>query len=339
MHRGADRRDLAHLAEGHVIAVVVDHAQTHRVHAASHGAVDLERVVSETGEGVETCFEHAVELDQLGARNGGLKGLDRLDRGRCATGDDDAKRAQVAPREVGRVQHRDDRRRRRRNVCDALPFDELQRSIGREALHQYDARTCHRRLHEGHVSPVQPHRQVVEHHVPVGDGELPVERLARAQRRVEAVQYPLGVARRARRETHAHHVERRHVEGICRVDLRRVMHDLGETDHIGCVDIVDADGERQLRQARTQLANHREIIEAFELARRNVRFRPRELEDVLDFHRTEISADLVGDRTDQLERKEDDRELDPVRQLQRYDVASLHALAAQELREAPHLRP
>ena len=117
------------------------------------------------------------------------------------------------------------------------------------------------------------------------------------------------------------------------------MHDLGETDHIGCVDVVNADGERQLRQARTQLANHREVIEAFELARRNVRFRPRELEDVLDFHRTEISADLVRDRTDQLERKEDDRELDPVRQLQRYDVASLHALAAQELREAPHLRP
>jgi len=29
---------------------------------------------------VETCFEHAVELDQLGARDSGLKGLDRLDR-------------------------------------------------------------------------------------------------------------------------------------------------------------------------------------------------------------------------------------------------------------------
>ena len=108
VHRGADRRDLAHLAEGHVIAVVVDHAQAHRVHAATHGAVHLERVVSETGKGVETCFEHAVELDQLGARDGGLEGFDRLDRSRCAAGYDDAQRAQVAPRQLGRVQHRDD---------------------------------------------------------------------------------------------------------------------------------------------------------------------------------------------------------------------------------------
>ena len=129
------------------------------------------------------------------------------------------------------------------------------------------------------------------------------------------------------------------MDAIRLVNLRRVMHDLGKTDHIGCVDVVDADRERQFRQARAQLANHREVIEALELARRNVRFRPREPEDVLDFHRTEISADLVRDRADQLERKEHDRELDPVRQLQGYDVALLHALAAQELREALHLRP
>ena len=101
MHRGADRRDLAYLAEGHVLAVVVDDAQAHRVNAASHGAVDLERVVGETGEGVETRFEHAVELDQLGVWHGGLERLDRLDRCRCAAGDHDPKRAQVSLRELG----------------------------------------------------------------------------------------------------------------------------------------------------------------------------------------------------------------------------------------------
>ena len=129
------------------------------------------------------------------------------------------------------------------------------------------------------------------------------------------------------------------MDAIRLVDLRRVMHDLSEADHIGCVAVVNADRERQLRQARAQLANHREVIEALELARRNVRFRPRELKDVLDFDRSEIGADLVRDRADKLERKENDRELDPVRQLQGYDVASLHALAAQKLREALHLRP
>ncbi len=63
------------------------------------------------------------------------------------------------------------------------------------------------------------------------------------------------------------------------------------------------------------------------------------LEDVLDFHRAEIGADLVRDRADQLERIEHDREFDPVGQLQRDHVAALHALTAQELGKALDLRP
>jgi hypothetical protein len=112
--------------------------------------------------------------------------------------------------------------------------------------------------------------------------------------------HALRIARRTRCKAHTHHIDRRHANAIRLVDLRRVMHDLGKTDHIGCVDVVDADRQRQFRQARTQLADHRKVVEALESACTNVRLRLRELEDVLDFRGAEVGTDLVCHCADEL---------------------------------------
>ena len=90
VNRRTDSGNLADFAVRHVVAVVVENAQTHGVDAAPDCTVDLERIVGQTREGVVARFQHSVELDQLRMRNGGLECLDRFHRGRCAAGDDDA---------------------------------------------------------------------------------------------------------------------------------------------------------------------------------------------------------------------------------------------------------
>ena len=284
-------------------------------------------------------LEHAVEFDQLGARHRDLERLDGLHRRRRAAGDHDPQRRQVALRERRRVEDGDDRRRRGRDVGDLLLLDQVEHALGREAFHQHDAGAGHHRLHQRHVAPVEPHRQVVEQHLALGDGKLRVEGLAGEQRRLEAVQHALGIAGGARREAHPHHVERRHVNAVLRRDLGRAVDHLREARHVRRRDVVDADHERQFGELRPQVADHRKVVEALELRGADVGLRLREAQDVLDLGGAEVGADLVGDGADQLQREEDDRELDPVGELQRHDVAARDALPAQELRKALDLDP
>ncbi len=147
------------------------------------------------------------------------------------------------------------------------------------------------------------------------------------------------IAGGARREAHPHDLERIHPHAVLVGDLRRLVDDAAEAAHVGRIDFVDAHDHLQIRQLGAQLADHRQIVEAFELTRADVDARLREFQDVFDLDRTEIRADLVGDRADQFEREEHDRKLDAVRQLQRDNVAALDTLAAQELGEPLHFGP
>ena len=79
------------------------------------------------------------------------------------------------------------------------------------------------------------------------------------------------------------------------------------------------------------------IVETAKFPREDIGAAAGEFEDVIELARPEIRIDLVGDRADQLERKERDRKLDAVRQLYGDDVAALDADAAIELGAAQNL--
>src|SRR5215468_3472951 len=83
-----------------------------------------------------------------------------------------------------------------------------------------------------------------------------------------------------------------------------------------------------------QLARKAHVIETLESGRADKSLAPRKPQDVVELADAEIWVHLVGNRPDQLQRKERDRERDAVWQLDRDDVATLNPDRAQELRAA-----
>src|SRR6202023_406927 len=81
-----------------------------------------------------------------------------------------------------------------------------------------------------------------------------------------------------------------------------------------------------MRQVRHQGTDHARVVEAFKALRAHVASTPREPQDVADFSTAKSRADFVGDCAEQLERKEREGELDPVRKLNSHHVAAPDAL-------------
>ena len=148
------------------------------------------------------------------------------------------------------------------------------------------------------------------------------------KRRVEGVQHALGIARRAGREGHAEDLVGAHAHALgggerrcsrrcpARGSIRRRR---PPPDTTTCV---------ELRDGVSQLTRHADVVEALERGRADEGAAAREAQDVVELAHAEVGVDLVGDGADQLEREEDDRKGDAVRQLDGDDVAALDADAA-----------
>ena len=170
-------------------------------------------------------------------------------------------------------------------------------------------------------------------HIVLGDAHVGVDHGARRQSVVlKRVQHALGIAGRARRERHAEDLVGAHAHALARGASG------GAIERCPCIEAPRAPSARppattngsSCGMAALQLTRHGDVVEALELARADEGAAAREAQDVVELAHAEIRVDLVGDGADQLQRKEDDREVDPVRQLDGDDVAALDADAAQE---------
>jgi len=311
-----------------VVADLVHNAQFHGADHAADGAVHLLRIVGQAGVGVKPGLQHAVELDQV-AVHPPLEITDGLDRGGSAAGDDDAQRSGVEPVQLGVIQDRDDRGGRGGDIGDALLLDQFEGAARSEPLEQHGTGARHDRLQQAQVAPVQAHRQIDQHHVALGDLHILVEDVACVERAVEGMQDAFRVAGRARGERHAENLVRVHMDAVLvrnrrtfaqsPIEIVRAFGRAAGDDNVG------EGGNRLLQRLR-----HGHIIEALELARTDEGAAVGKPQDVFQLARPEVGIDLVGDGADQLQREEDDREVDPIGQLDGDHVAALDPDAAQE---------
>ena len=144
------------------------------------------------------------QLEQR-ARRGPAPGADRLDRRRGAAAHHDSQAREIAPREIGLLQDGGQRRRRGRDVGDALALDQVERRCRPEAIEQHRLGAGQHRLHERQIAPVEPERQPDQHDVVGRKPEIAVENAAGGERGVVAVHHPLGVAGGSGGERHPHH--------------------------------------------------------------------------------------------------------------------------------------
>ena len=317
--RRAQGRDLALGPRWDVAAGVVDDADPETGGDGAHRAGDRLRVVGEPRVGVEAGLQHSVQLDQV-AVHPRPELANGLDRARGAPGDDHAERGQIELAEVRMVQHGDDRRGRGRDVGDALAPDQVERGGGTELIEQDHTRAGHDRLHERQVPPVEPERQVDQEHVVLGDAHVGVQRPAGRERRVVAVDHTLGIAGRARREGHPHHVVRA-LAGAGRRDGARVLHERVERHAPRAGDAAQHTDRLEVGQPGPQLADHLHVVEALEARRADEGAALREAQDVVDLAAPEVGSDLVRHRAQALQGEEHVCELGPVRELDRDHVA------------------
>ena len=114
--------------------------------------------------------------------------------------------------------------------------------------------------------------------------------------------------------------------GDALLEIPLAVHRLAGDDHVG-----------EARNALAQLTRHGHVVEAPEGGGADERATAGEAQDVVELAHPEVGVDLVGDRSDQLEREEHNGKGDAVRELDGDDVAALDADLAQECRAALHL--
>ena len=186
----------------------------------------------------------------------------------------------------------------------------------------------HDRLDQREIAPVEAEREIDEEDFVRGHLHVAVQVHAGRERRVVAVDDTLRISGRPRRERHAHdvigaHRRCRRSQGIVALDD---VVERGQT-----LATAAQHGDRfQVRQLRSELADHPNVVEALERRRTDERAALGEFQDVLHLADAEVRTDLVRDAAETLEGKEDVRELGPVRQLDRHHVAG----ADTESREA-----
>ena len=241
----------------------------------------------------------------------------------------------VVARKIRLVEHRHDRGRRRGDVGDPLALDELERRLGREALEQHGPAAADDRLQQAQIAPVETRPadrraarrarsramsaliwrtagRVVLNECSTHLG-LPVVPEVKAMRKISS-------ALMRTRSAGASGARRRRCRA--RGSTRRLPASPATTTWV------------RPRDAFAQLARHGHVVEALERVGADEGAAAGEAQDVVELAHAEVGIDLVGDGADQLERKEDDREGDAVRQLDGDDVAALDADAAQECRAA-----
>ena len=205
---------------------------------------------------------------------------------------------------------------------------------GAEAVEQHGLGAGENRLHQGQITPVEAERQPDHHHVAGVKPEIAVQDARGGERGVVAVHDPFGIARRPRGEGHPHH----------RIGVGRRGHEIGrraarggnvvEAHHAGARRAADDADHGEIGKPRPQLFHHGEVIEIAKPRAADEHPAARETHDVFDLAAAEVDADRHRHRAEALEGEEDERELDPVRQLDGDDIALTDAERAQPRRHA-----
>src|SRR5262249_41506851 len=152
----------------------------------------------------------------------------------------------------------------------------------------------------------------------------------RGQGGIEGVQHAFGIARRSRREGHTEYFICRHARafpggkwaslGNPALEVPLAVDRFASKHHM-----------RQRWDRLPQLSGQANVVEALEARRADESLAAREAQNVVELADAEIGVHLVGNRPDELKRKEHDRKGDAVRQLDGNDVAALDADPAQKL--------
>src|SRR6516164_8483199 len=215
-------------------------------------------------------------------------------------------------------------RRRAAEMRHAFALDQRQRLRRVEHLLQYQRAAGEDRLQYVEQPPVEPDGQKCEQYAVPADAVSLVDEPGGAIGRVVQVQYRLRIAGRARGEGGARQVvafrstpaEQFRVE---RWSVRRVEKP-AQVEVFARHVVADNEHFPQMRQVWPQPSQHVEVVEASELPRQNQRRGLGEAQDKLDLPSPEIGVKLTELDTCQHGCVDRDRELAPVRQLDRDDI-------------------
>src|SRR6516164_9166852 len=241
-------------------------------------------------------------------------------------------------------------RRRAAEMRHAFALDQRQRLRRVEHLLRYQRAAGEDRLQYIEQPPVEPDRQKCEQYAVPADTVSLVDKAGGAIGRVVQVQYRLRIAGRARGEGGARQVRAFRSTSaeqfpIERWSFRRVEKP-AQVEVFGRHVVADNEHIPQMREVRPQPPQHVEVIEAPELPRQDQGRSLGEAQDKLDLASPEIGVKLAEWDAGQHRRADRDRELAPVRQLDRYDIIGpepdempRQPLGASEIRAVAELHP
>src|SRR6516164_2982769 len=206
----------------------------------------------------------------------------------------------------------------------ALALDQRQRLRRVEHLLQYQHAAGEDRLQYIEQPPVESDRQKHEQYAVWADAVSLVDEAGGAIGRVVQVQYRLRITGRAGGEGGARQVRAFRSTSaeqfpIERWSFRRVEKP-AQVEVFGRHVVADNEHIPQMREVRPQPPQHVEVIEAPELPRQDQGRSLGEAQDELDLASSEIDVELAEWDAGQHRRVDRDRELAPVRQLDRNDI-------------------